>query len=305
MVRYTLNRRRAILLSLIKGIDMRLFSVGVLGLALSGTAMAEDTSRNDELVTSVNLETIRFVAESLDHSVRRDLDDVIGILSDYTTADGGTTLAYALQGKACEESADCLGLEAMVIFDGNFDASKANSINQRWSAIKATEMEGKLYLSRYLILDNGQTIGNLRTNLLNTLAIAEQVDEEERNAAEQATTSETGATNLDIDFGADEGNYALDGACDDARFHEDGDDWNYQRSHVLQDATDCRDLYTSGEITLYLDFGDNSGDYVNDDTCDDNRFTGEGRSILQTDSQVKRDADDCIAAYRAGTINRP
>ena len=109
----------------------------------------------------------------------------------------------------------------------------------------------------------------------------------------------------DIDFGEDAGNYANDGACDDARFEADGDDWTYQRNHVLRDATDCRTLYEAGELTLYLDFGDNSGEYANDDTCDDNRFTGEGRSILQTDSHVKRDAVDCIVAYRAGTINRP
>ena len=61
----------------------------------------------------------------------------------------------------------------------------------------------------------------------------------------------------------------------------------------------------TGALTLYIDFGDNSGEYADDDTCDDNRFTGDGRSILTTDSHVKRDSADCIAAYQAGRLNRP
>ena len=189
-----------------------------------------------------------------------------------------------------------------MIFDGEFTAEDANRINQRWAAVKATATEGDLFLTRYLILDDGQTIGNIRTNLLNTLAIADQVNNEENHTDTQA--SDTGPT-PDIEYGDDSGSYANDGACDDARFKSDGDDWSYQRSHVLRDATDCKAAFESGEITLLLDFGDNSGEYADDDTCDDNRFTGEGRSILITDSHVKRDAADCIAAYREGTINRP
>ncbi|MEL7541421.1 MAG: hypothetical protein AAGJ51_11000, partial [Pseudomonadota bacterium] len=181
---------------------------------------------------------------------------------------------------------------------------KANDINRRWSAIKATETDGSLYLTRYLILDDGQTVGNIRTNVLNALAIAEQI-QAEQNTTPEDTAATDSVTLADIDFGEDAGDYANDGACDDARFESDGDDWSYQRNHVLRDATDCRTLYEAGELTLYLDFGDNSGEYANDNTCDDNRFTGDGRSILETDSHVKRDAVDCIVAYRAGTINRP
>lgn len=272
---------------------MRLFTASALALGLSLSAVAEDTSRNEELATSLNQETIRFVAESLDHTVRRDLEDQIGVLAVYQEGSDKTELVYAMQGKACQESPDCLGLEVFVIYEGAFTAEQANEINQRWAAIKATATDGNLFLTRYLILDEGQTIGNIRTNVLNTLAIAESVGDEQNTEVS------------DIDFGEDAGTYANDDACDDARFEEDGDNWDYQRSHVLQDATDCRTAYEAGELTLYLDFGDNSGEYANDDTCDDNRFTGEGRSILETDSHVKRDAVDCIVAYRAGTIDRP
>ncbi|MEL7031976.1 MAG: hypothetical protein AAGL97_05795 [Pseudomonadota bacterium] len=283
---------------------MKHFTIGALALGLMMSAHAEDTSRDDHLLTSINQDNIRFVAESLDHTVRRDLEDSIGVLAHYQDGDDSSELVYAMQGKACQDGPDCLGLEVFVIFEGAFTADQANDINRRWSAIKATETDGSLYLTRYLILDDGQTIGNIRTNVLNVLAIAEQIQAEQTESS-QAESESPEISVADIDFGEDAGDYANDGACDDARFEADGDDWTYQRNHVLRDATDCRTLYEAGELTLYLDFGDNSGDYANDDTCDDNRFTGEGRSILQTDSHVKRDAVDCIVAYRAGTIDRP
>lgn len=278
------------------GIDMKLFTASALALGMTFSAMAEDTSRNEELATSLNQDTIRFISESLDHTIQRDLEDQVGVLAVYKEGADSTELVYAMQGKACQESPDCLGLEIFIIYDGDFTAEQANDINQRWAAIKATATDGSLLLTRYLILDEGQTIGNIRTNVLNALAIATQIGDEQKTEDAPA---------FEIDFGEDGGAYANDGACDDARFEEDGDLWDYQRSHVLQDATDCRTLYEAGELTLYLDFGNNSGEYANDDTCDDNRFTGTGRSILETDSHVKRDAVDCIVAYRAGTIDRP
>lgn len=293
---------------------MKLFAIGALSMGLAAglalPANAEDTSRNDELVTSINQEDMRFVSESLDHTIRRDLEESVGLLAYYQESEDSSELVYAIQGKACQDDLGCLGLEVIIIFEGAFTAEQANDINQRWSAIKATENDGSLYLTRYLILDDGQTIGNVRTNVLNALAIAEQIQAEQTTEIEAPETAETPpepqrVAIADIDFGEDAGDYANDGACDDARFESDGDDWTYQRNHVLRDATDCRALYESGALTLYLDFGDNSGEYANDNTCDDNRFTGEGRSILQTESHVKRDAVDCIVAYRAGTINRP
>ncbi|MEL7285021.1 MAG: hypothetical protein AAGJ68_10930 [Pseudomonadota bacterium] len=281
---------------------MRLFTLGAAAFAVSLTATAEDTSRDDHLITSLTQSDMRFIAESMDHTVRRDLDDTVGVLAFYTEGADDQELVYAMQGKACQDDTGCLGMEIFIIFEGDFTAEDANLINRRWSAIKATETDGSLFLTRYLILDDGQTMGNVRTNVLNALAIAEQIQDEQ---AAVVQAEETRPSLENIDFGEDAGDYANDGACDDARFEEDGDDWTYQRAHVLRDATDCRTLYAEGTITLFLDFGDNSGEYANDDTCDDNRFTGEGRSILETDSHVKRDAVDCIVAYRAGTIDRP
>ncbi len=274
---------------------MKLITSSLLALGICLGAQAQDTSRDGELVTSINSVDMRYVIESAGYSVTQDLSTGIGLVGE--TDEG---LIFGLEGKACEESPSCLGVEVFLVMEGDYSTDQANSVNQRWSAIKATRLDdGNLYMSRYLILDHGQTLQNIRLNLITTTAIAQQYLDENKPEEEVKLTS------AQIEWGDDSGDYANDDACDDARFHEDGDDWNYQRDHVLHDATDCRTLYESGSITMYLDFGNNSGEYADDNTCDDNRFTGEGRSILTTDSHVKRDSADCIAAYQDGRLSRP
>lgn len=52
-----------------------------------------------------------------------------------------------------------------------------------------------------------------------------------------------------------------------------------------------------------IDFGHDSGEWANDYECDDPRFTGPGMTrtpLLAED--IRRDATDCAAAYRAGQI---
>ena len=291
-----------------EGRPMKTLTSMALIAALPLVAQAQNTLHSTAVqptptVTSVSIQDMRDLVTAEGHTVGMDLDGTVGIMA---TTDSG--LSFLMRGQACQDATTCLGLEVMVVFNGAYSAEFANTINQRWSAIKATSTDSALLLSRYLILDGGQTNANLQINLRNTIAIADSI-QAEAAASEPAepVPADEPETLLaaDLQWGDDTGDYANDGACDDARFESDGDDWSYQRAHVLRDATDCRAQFEAGELTLYVDFGDNSGDYINDGTCDDNRFTGEGRSILETDSQVKRDAVDCIEAYRAGTINRP
>lgn len=269
-------------------------------MSLACSAAAQDTSRDAELITSIDKDKMRYVIESAGSSVTGDLDGVFGLMGE--TTDG---LKFGLEGKACnDELASCLGVDMFVLINDIGTDSVANQVNLKWSAIKAVALDnGQLRLSRYLILDHGQTLQNLRLNLNTTTAIASAARADHSPTEPEATTLP--ALGPAFDWGDDSGEYANDDACDDARFKEDGDDWTYQRTHVLRDATDCRAEYEAGLIKLYLDFGDNSGEYADDDTCDDNRFTGEGRSILTTDSHVKRDSADCIAAYREDRLNRP
>ena len=247
---------------------MKIITTSLLALGICLGAQAQDTSRDAEQVTSITKADMRYLIEASGFTVTQELSSGVGLIGE--DSDG---VIFALEGKACGDEDVCLGLESFAVLEGEFTADDANSINQRWSAIKATKLDdGSLYMSRYMILDHGQTLQNLRLSLETTTAIAKQVIEENK----PKEVEQVKLTTEEIEWGDDSGEYANDQACDDARFHEDGDDWNYQREHVLHDATDCRSLYDEGSITLFLDFGNNSGEYANDDTCDDNRFTGEG-----------------------------
>ena len=141
--------------------------------------------------------------------------------------------------------------------------------------------------------------------------------EAERTAAEAAEAAEAEAvraTEAGIDFGDDSGDYANDGDCDDIRFEGDrGGGAIDSNSHIMRDATDCRNLFRAGRISYTgraagaasgIDFGDDSGDYTNDGDCDDTRFEGDRGSAAweANDDYVRRDATDCRNLFLAGQI---
>ena len=113
------------------------------------------------------------------------------------------------------------------------------------------------------------------------------------------------------DFGDDASDWANDSECDDPRFEGPG----MTHTKVLDqdighDATDCGGAWNEGRLQLIgdweratPDFGDDAGDWANDNECDDPRFEGKGMTatdLLQDD--IRHDASDCSAAYDAGTI---
>lgn len=281
---------------------MKLIAAGLMALGLTLTASAQDTSRDAELVMAIDKAGMRYVIESAGYTVTGDLSSGIGLTGEDTNG-----IKFGLEGTACREDDTCLGLHMYLQFNDVGTEAYANKVNRSYAAIKATAFdENRLRLSRYLILDHGQTLENVRASLTVMQAIALSISNDDRSTDGDAPDSDsTDAAASLIAWGDDSGEYANDSECDDARFHENGDDAPYKRQHVLRDATDCRNAFEAGSVQLLVDFGDNSGDYTNDDECDDNRFTGEGRSILTTDSQVKRDSADCIAAYRTERLNRP
>jgi len=122
-----------------------------------------------------------------------------------------------------------------------------------------------------------------------------------------------------FDFGSDFSKWANDGECDDLRFEGPGADKKLLTEDLMGDATDCRTLLEQGKVSIRLvytpeyaagapydssgiDFGDNSSSYANDDECDDPRFEGPGTASTLLESDRLADADDCRAAYEAGTI---
>lgn len=51
-----------------------------------------------------------------------------------------------------------------------------------------------------------------------------------------------------------------------------------------------------------VDFGEDLGDFINDGECDDPRFTGDGMAAVVLTDTIGRDASDCSAAMKAGTV---
>jgi hypothetical protein len=120
-------------------------------------------------------------------------------------------------------------------------------------------------------------------------------------------------TGGEVDFGADSGQWTMDGECDDPRFEGQGMASVLLDEDRFADATDCRTLYEAGMIRLIgegvqdipdgeVDFGSDSGAWTNDGECDDPRFAGEGMASVLVDADRFADATDCRTLYEAGKI---
>lgn len=157
----------------------------------------------------------------------------------------------------------------------------------------------------------------LAVALLMTLAACgEAPAEDAASAAPQALAATTA-----IDFGDDNGDWANDNECDDKRFIGAGMTATVLLDEDIgHDATDCRTAYEAGTLQLRsaaapqalaaapvsggaIDFGDDNGDWANDNECDDKRFTGPGMTTTPLlDADVGHDATDCRRAYEAGNL---
>lgn len=125
-----------------------------------------------------------------------------------------------------------------------------------------------------------------------------------------ALASSAAALAEDIDFGDDSSTWAHDHQCDDPRFEGPGAAILRSPADELRDASDCRQAFEAGEVTLAgttatvqkieasddIDFGDDSGMFAKDGECDDPRFGGT------LASHTKADATDCRTAFEAGEV---
>ncbi|WDR04473.1 hypothetical protein PSQ90_08945 [Devosia rhodophyticola] len=121
-------------------------------------------------------------------------------------------------------------------------------------------------------------------------------------------------------MGTDNSRYANDNQCDDPRFEGPGTDKKLLPADMLADATDCAATMSEGMVwprAVYqatyqskapfdakasgIDFGDNTSSYANDDECDDPRFEGPGVAGDLSYENQWHDANDCRAAFEAGT----
>lgn len=131
-------------------------------------------------------------------------------------------------------------------------------------------------------------------------------------AGVSAGSSLDAAPASDIDFGDDTSPWAKDGECDDPRFTGRGMAEALEDADIGKDATDCREAFEAGDITLAsesdtaepaeIDFGDDSSEWAKDEECDDPRFSGHGMAGALSDENILRDATDCRNAFNDGTI---
>lgn len=156
-----------------------LTSLGILA-ALAGSAFADDS----RLVTSVNLQDLQTILIEEGHTITSSGDD--GDVSVRATDTAGSGLIFNLLGTACETefSDDCLGINMQVRYDadGQETLERINDANLMWAATSTwysvDGVDGSsptVGITRYVILDGGMTIRNIKDNLINLLAIAPQV----------------------------------------------------------------------------------------------------------------------------------
>ena len=153
---------------------------------------------------------------------------------------------------------------------------------------------------------------------------AELVDDDlEHDAADCLNLYQAGSISLvqdsaataisDMDFGDDSSQWANDGECDDPRFAGAGAASVLLDEDLGRDASDCRQLFESGQIYLAatndsvpdnqdIYFGDNTSQWANDGECDDPRFIGEGMAAQLDAVDMGRDANDCKRLLDEGVI---
>lgn len=182
--------------------------LAVLG-ALAIPAFADD----NRLVKSVNLQDLQAILVEEGHTINSTGDD--GAVSIRATDTAGTGLIFNIIGTACatEMSADCLGINMQVRYDadGKETLERINDANNMWAATSAWYSAGgtdgnspTVGVTRYVILDGGMTVLNIKDNLSNLLAIAPQVADYVWQAGAYAPGGATDASYDDEEYYDDE-----------------------------------------------------------------------------------------------------
>ena len=153
-----------------------LFTTLIVVATISGPALAQgditadaSLARDDRQVRSVFLEDLKAVAAAAG-------DTIIAVEGNSVTAEDVFGMVYNLDGTVCESDIrpGCLGIH-MVTYE------KLNAANLHWTPVsvalkgKIGTSDSSLIISRYVILDGGMSMANVKENLSNTLSIATSV----------------------------------------------------------------------------------------------------------------------------------
>lgn len=156
----------------------RIFAAGALaslGLAgpLSGPLLAQDYKAT-RLVKTIDGEALAAIAEGLGHTVETKRTEgtqrVVAVTAD--------SLKYVMSGTACnEDTTACKGILMQVVYSDASAVTDADIIranNERVAVTAWVDRDDDQYgFSRYLILDEGMTMGNIRRSIEVLLAVQE------------------------------------------------------------------------------------------------------------------------------------
>jgi hypothetical protein len=157
---------------------MKYWMTGLASLALAFTAQAQEAptepvepDRDGWLMTSITIDDLEYIVETQGHELEELIPNNVAVM-----AMGVNGVRFFMQGTACNAERTCQGLHIWMTFDGAMSYERANEINYEYAAISAIIKDRAGYqISRYMILDHGTTMANIKSNLLNTLAIGEQI----------------------------------------------------------------------------------------------------------------------------------
>lgn len=120
-----------------------------------------------EIITEVDLELLTSLVEGNGDTVVA--SELTTESTPYVRASSPDGLTYFLYGTVCDETGSCKGFEIASYFSPSsspFSLELTNKLNADLSAVSVSLGEdGYLYLTRYVILDFGQTWKNLKLNI--------------------------------------------------------------------------------------------------------------------------------------------
>ena len=154
---------------------MKHWMTGLASLACVCAAHAQEEpaqpDRDGWLMTSVSFGDLEYIVETDNYELGQAIPDDIAVM-----AISPSGIPFFMQGTACSGDGTCQGLHIWMSFAGEMSAEEANRFNYDYAAVSVIVLNSTSYqVSRYLILDHGTTMANIKANLLNFLAIGDQI----------------------------------------------------------------------------------------------------------------------------------
>jgi len=126
-----------------------------------------EEEKTEEILYGADMEVLKSVVEAIGDNVLANqfLEDGAPLVQG-STPEG---LPYYLYGTSCSENGSCLGIEIVTAFQPpgpSFSLDLVNSLNNAYTAVSVSlGQQGKLFITRYVILDYGVAKENLELNL--------------------------------------------------------------------------------------------------------------------------------------------